>query len=140
MNATLVSLLRSDVVPEETLRQRYGSGFLELTRAMLGVVPNSGPYLEIWPVGFRTCNVIVPNLLNMPFALWGFGAPRDIVGLAMYAASRAAQCAYCSTHSCSFALRRGATSASVAGALAGHAEPRARAAIAVWNGLSSPSR
>jgi hypothetical protein len=84
MSATLVSLLRSDVVPVETLRQHYGSSFLELTRAMLGVVPNSGPYLEIWPAGFRTCNVIVPNLLNMPFSLWGFGAPRDIVGLAMY--------------------------------------------------------
>ena len=61
----------------------------------------------------------------------GFGAPRDIVGLAMYAASRAAQCAYCSAHSCSFALRRGAPSASVAGLLAGDAEPRACAAIAV---------
>lgn len=49
----------------------------------------------------------------------------------MYAASRAALCAYCSAHSCSFALRRGAPSASVAGALAGDAEPRACAAIAV---------
>jgi alkylhydroperoxidase family enzyme len=136
MNATLVSLLQSDAVPVETLRQRYGSSFLELARAMLGLIPNGAGYLEIWPVGFRTYNLIIPNLLNMPFALWGLGAPRHIVGLAMYAASRAAQCAYCSAHSCSFALRRGAPLASVAGALTGHTEPRARTAIAVGRSLA----
>jgi hypothetical protein len=79
----------------ETLRQRYG-GILELPRTMLGVVPNATRYLEIWPIGFHTYNVIVPNLLNLPLSLWGLAAPRDIVGLAMYVASRAAQCAYCS--------------------------------------------
>ena len=91
MNATLVSLLQSDAIPVETLRQRYGSSFFELARAMLGLIPNGAGYLEIWPVGFRTYNLIVPNLLNMPVALWGLGAPRHIVGLAMYAASRAEQ-------------------------------------------------
>jgi alkylhydroperoxidase family enzyme len=136
MNATLVSLLQSDAIPVETLRQRYGSSFFELARAMLGLIPNGAGYLEIWPVGFRTYNLIVPNLLNMPVALWGLGAPRHIVGLAMYAASRAAQCAYCSAHSCSFALRRGAPPASVAAALAGDTEPRAHAAIAVARSLA----
>ena len=72
----------------------------------------------------------------MPLALSGLGAPRHIVGLAMYAASRAAQCAYCSAHSCSFALRRGAPLASIAGALTGDTEPRARAAIAVARSLA----
>jgi alkylhydroperoxidase family enzyme len=137
MSATLLSLLQSDVVPVETLRRRYGSSFFELARTMLGVIPNSGGYLDIWPVGFRTYNLLVPSLLNMPLALWGLGAPRDLVGLSMYAASRAAQCAYCSAHSCSFALRRGAPSASVTEALDGNTEPRARAAIAVARSLSS---
>jgi alkylhydroperoxidase family enzyme len=136
MNATLVSLLQSDAPSEERLRQRYGR-IVELMRTVIGVIPNDARYLEIWPVGFRTYNVIIPNLLNLPLSLWGFGAPRDIVGLAMYAASRAAQCAYCSAHSCSFALRRGAPPASVTGLLDEATEPRARAAVAVARSLSS---
>jgi hypothetical protein len=42
MSATLLSLLQSDAVPEERLRQRYGSSILELTRAMIGLVPKTG--------------------------------------------------------------------------------------------------
>jgi alkylhydroperoxidase family enzyme len=80
-------------------------------------VPNCDPYLEIWPPAFRTYNVMVPNLLNLPLLGWGLGAPRATVGLAMYVASRAAGCAYCSAHSCSFALRRGATIEQVIAAL-----------------------
>jgi alkylhydroperoxidase family enzyme len=102
----LVKLLKADAVPFETLHARYG-GLLELVRTLIGVVPNCDPYLEIWPPAFRTYNVMVPNFLNLPFMVWGMGAPRDIVGLALYAASRTAGCAYCSAHSCSFALRRG---------------------------------
>ena len=104
----LVELLKQDAVSFETLHTRYGS-LLELVRGLLGVVPNCDPYLEIWPPAFRTYNVMVPNLLNLPLLVWGLGAPRSTVGLAMYVASRAAGCAYCSAHSCSFALRRGAT-------------------------------
>lgn len=104
----LIELLKKDAVPFETLHARYGS-LLELVRRLLGVVPNSDSYLEIWPPAFRTYNVMVPNLLNLPFLVWGLGAPRSTVGLAMYVSSRAAGCAYCSAHSCSFALRRGAT-------------------------------
>src|SRR5262249_44154584 len=104
----LVELLEKDAVPFATLHARYGS-LLELMRTLLGVVPNSLPYLEIWPAACRTLNVMVPNFLNLPFLLWGLGAPRSTVGLAMYVSSRAAGCAYCSAHSCSFALRRGAS-------------------------------
>src|SRR5687768_4957152 len=104
----LIELLETDAVPFETLHTRYGS-LLELVRRLLGVVPNCDPYLEIWPPAFRTYNVMVPNFLNLPFLIWGLGAPRSTVGLAMYVSSRAAGCAYCSAHSCSFALRRGAT-------------------------------
>src|SRR5262249_22215972 len=46
MGTTLASLLQSDVVPVETLRQRYGP-LLELARTMLGLIPNGARYLEI---------------------------------------------------------------------------------------------
>jgi alkylhydroperoxidase family enzyme len=114
--AMLVELLAREAVPFETLHTRYGS-LLELVRRVMGVVPNCDPYLEIWPTAFRTYNVMVPNLLNLPFMMWGAGAPRATVGLAMYVASRTAGCAYCSAHACTFALRRGASVEQVAGAL-----------------------
>jgi hypothetical protein len=77
-------------------------------------MPNSDPYFEIWPPAFRTYNVMVPNFVNLPFAVWGMAAPPDILGLAMYASSRATECSYCAAHTCSFALRRGATAEKVA--------------------------
>ena len=85
----LVELLEQEAVPFETLHTRYGS-LLELVRKLLGVVPNCDSYLEIWPPAFRTYNVMVPNLLNLPFPGWGLGAPRSTVGLAMYVSSRTA--------------------------------------------------
>lgn len=53
---------------------------LELVRVMLGVVPNCHSYLEIWPPALRTYNVMVPNVLNLPFMNWGWvphGPPSD---------------------------------------------------------------
>jgi alkylhydroperoxidase family enzyme len=111
----LVSLLKADAVPFSTLHARYG-GLLELVRTLIGVVPNCDPYLEIWPPAFRTYNVMVPSFLNLPLLVWGMGAPAPLLGLAMYAASREAGCMYCSAHTCSFALRRGAAFDKVAGA------------------------
>lgn len=113
---TLVEVLKQDAVPFPELHRRYGP-LLELVRKLLGVVPNCDPYLEIWPPAFRTYNVMVPNLLNLPLLLWGLGAPRSTVGLAMYVSSRSASCMYCSAHTCTFALRRGATVDEVATAL-----------------------
>ena len=95
----LTELLKQDAVPVETLHSRYGA-LLELVRRLLGIVPNCDSYLEIWPPAFRAHNVMVPNLLNLPFMLWGLGAPRATVGLAMYVSSRTAGCAYCSAHAC----------------------------------------
>lgn len=108
-------------------------------RTLQGVVPNCDPYLEIWPPAFRSYNVMVPNLLNLPFLVWGLGAPRSTVGLAMYVSSRTAGCAYCSAHSCSFALRRGATVDQVTSALEGDRglSPADRAAVTVAHGLAS---
>ena len=133
----LVELLEQEAVPFETLHTRYGS-LLELVRKLLGVVPNCDPYLEIWPPAFRTYNVMVPNLLNLPFLGWGLGAPRSTVGLAMYVSSRTAGCAYCSAHSCSFALRRGATIEEVTSALGAERTLTAadRAAVRVARALA----
>jgi alkylhydroperoxidase family enzyme len=135
----LTSLLKSDAVPFATLHARYG-GLLELVRTLIGVVPNCDPYLEIWPPAFRTYNVMVPNFLNLPLLIWGLSAPRDVVGLAMYASSRAAGCAYCSAHTCTFALRRGAPAGKVARAtgddLTSYTRAE-RAAVAMARALSS---
>ena len=116
---TLASLLAEARVPWETLQARYGS-LLELVHALIGVVPNCDRYLEIWEPAFRSYNVLVPNLLNVPFSIFGVrSAPAGVVGMGMYVASRTAECPYCTAHSCSFALRRGASPEKMARAFVG---------------------
>lgn len=137
MDPPLLRLLDADAVPMDELRRRYGP-LLALVRALIGVVPNCDAYLEIWPTAFRSYNVMIPSFLNLPLSLWGAGAPKDVVGLAMYAASRAASCMYCSAHASAFALRRGARPEKVAGVLddAVLTAPE-RAAVAAARSLSS---
>ncbi len=136
---TLASLLQSSAVPVAILHARYGP-LLELVRVIIGVVPRCDEYLEIWPPAFRTCNILVPSFLNLPFSLFGLGGPPvDVVGLGMYAASRAADCPYCSAHTCSFALRRGASTEKVAQVLSASGAPftgQERATIAVARSLA----
>lgn len=122
----------------DVLHQQYGK-LLELVRKLIGVVPNCDPYMEIWPTSFRTYNVIVPNFLNLPFALWGASVPTDVLGLSMYVASRNAGCAYCSAHTTAFALRRGADPDKIARALKGEDAgytPRERAAMKMAQALA----
>jgi len=115
--ASLTPLLHVSRVGWDVLEDRYGA-LLRLVNTVLGVVPNCDRYLEIWPPAFRTYNVLVPNLLNLPVPVLGLGGPPPgVVGLAMYVASRTAGCPYCSAHSCSFAVRRGAAPDKVAAAL-----------------------
>jgi hypothetical protein len=71
--------------------------------------------MEMWPPAFRTYNCLVPNFLNLPFLLWGVGAPRSMVSLALYYSSRGAGCSYCTLHTCIFALRRGTPTGSILG-------------------------
>lgn len=134
----LVELLEQDKVPFDTLHRRYDP-LLQLVRGLLGMVPNCDLYLEIWPPAFRSYNMLVPNLLNLPFLLWGVGAPRSTVGLAMYVASRVSGCPYCSAHTCSFALRRGATVGQVTAALEDEHKLTVadRAAVRVAHGLAT---
>jgi alkylhydroperoxidase family enzyme len=116
MSARLTPLLAKDAVPLATLRARYGP-LLELVRKLIGVIPNCDGYLEIWPPAFRSYNVMVPNFLNLPLSVWGIGLSPATLGLALYVSSRTAACGYCSAHTCSFAMRRGAKRETVARAL-----------------------
>ncbi len=129
---TLAWELRGHTVDMAQLHKDY-KPMLRLVREIIGVVPNCDPYLEIWPAGFRTYNLLVPNLLNLPHLLLGQGAPKDLVGLGMYVASRAAECMYCSAHACSFALRRGAS----ADALVGDYTPVEEAVAVLAHALGS---
>ena len=138
---TLSQALRGAAVDGATLQRRYGPQ-LAIGRKVLGVVPNCHAYLEIWPVGLRTYNLLVPNFLNLPFLLFGLGPPKATVGLVMYSASRAAGCAYCTAHSCAFALRRGAGEDHVARVASrrlpgGDASSAERSALEVAEALAS---
>jgi hypothetical protein len=136
VNATLHDIVRPAQVDFITIRGRYGP-LLELVRALIGVVPHCDPVLEIWPTAFRGYNVMVPNFLNLPFFMWGLGAPKAPVALAMLAASRSADCRYCTAHTCSFAVRRGVERSKIEsepGAIHSEAE---RAAMAVGEALGA---
>lgn len=86
-----------------------------MVNELIGVTPNCYPVLALWPPGLRTLDVLVPNLLNLPFSLVGHGPPKELVGLAMYASSRVAGCSYSIAHHCSWALRRGLDRSAVQG-------------------------
>ena len=115
MTATLAQRIEHASIGFDELEKTYGP-MLGLVEQLIGVVPKCDNYLEIWSPGFRTYNLVVPNLLGLPASLFGRGAPKDMVGLGMYVSSRAAGCGYCSAHTCSFALRRGASKEAVTGA------------------------
>ena len=128
---TLAQMIEPESVGFDVLEKEYRP-LLKLVEQLIGVVPNCDPVLEIWPPGFRSYNLLVPNLLNLPASLVGQGAPKDLVGLAMYTASRAAECMYCSAHTCSFALRRGTSPE----ALVGDYSPIEAAVARVAEGIS----
>lgn len=129
---TLAQAIHSETVPFSTLEKRYRPMLLQV-RELLGVVPNCDTVLEVWPTGFRTYNLIVPNFLNLPKFLLGMGASKSLVGLAMYRSSRAAECAYCSAHTCSFALRRGTPERTITGSY----DATEAAVVGVAEGLST---
>ena len=71
---TLARSLRPAAVDFSRLSREHGP-LLQIVRLLIWVVPNCDPILAIWPTGFRTYNLLVPNLLNLPFSVWGFGPP-----------------------------------------------------------------
>ncbi len=113
MEKTLAESLKPASVDWNTLHSNYNP-LLNLVRELIGIIPNCDPTLEIWPPGFRTYNLLVPNMFNLPNTLFGSKSFKASMGLAMYASSKAA-CAYCTAHACSFALRRGAAAEAIAG-------------------------
>ena len=136
MAVTLAAALDSARVGVDEIEREHPE-MLQLSRVMLGVAPASFGYLAISPAGLDTYGLIIPSFTNMPFTLWGFGGvPTKLFSLAMYVSSRAAGCMYCSAHSCSFALRRGAPPSQLEGASDGDA-PRERATRAMARGLGS---
>ena len=128
---TLSEGLQSASVDFETLHKQYNP-VLALVKELIGIIPNCDPILEIWPPGFRSYNLLVPNLFNLPQLLFGNKSFKASVGLAMYAASKTAACAYCTAHACSFALRRGANS----DAIKGTRTPKEAAVVTLAEGLS----
>jgi alkylhydroperoxidase family enzyme len=113
MSRTLEQSLKPASTDWKTLHARYNP-LLNLVKELIGIIPNCDPTLEIWPPGFRTYNLLVPNMFNLPNTLFGSKSLKASMGLAMYASSKAA-CAYCTAHTCSFALRRGARAEAIAG-------------------------
>ncbi|MFK8025857.1 MAG: carboxymuconolactone decarboxylase family protein [Ilumatobacter sp.] len=111
---TIAEHLEPHTVSIDELHGTY-SPMLHTVNELIGVVPDCDTYLEIWPPGFRTYNLCVPNFLNLPASIVKRDGVKAQMGLAMYIASRAAGCPYCSAHTCSFALRRGATREAIDG-------------------------
>lgn len=112
--ATLAEHLESDIVELVDLHDTYGP-FLGVVRELIGVVPDCDTYLEIWPAGFRTYNLCVPNFLNLPNSIVTNNDLKAHMGLAMYVSSRTAECPYCAAHTGSYALRRGASQSAIDG-------------------------
>lgn len=113
MAKTLAESLQTASVDWKTLHRNYNP-LLNLVRELIGIIPNCDPILEIWQPGFRTYNLLVPNMFNLPNTIFGSKSFKASMGLAMYASSKAA-CAYCTAHTCSFALRRGVSAEAIAG-------------------------
>jgi hypothetical protein len=76
---------------------------------MIGIQPICDSVMTLWPPSFDGYNILLPNSLNIPEAMLSIPGSVDIklISLAMYASSRANECAYCTSHCCSFAVRRG---------------------------------
>jgi len=114
MDRTLYTYLKPKAPAFSSLHKKYNP-VLQLVDVLIGVIPNCDPIMEIWPTSFRTYNLLVPNLLNLPASLFGNKSVKTLMGLAMYQASDAAGCNYCTAHTCSFAIRRGLSEAVILG-------------------------
>ena len=131
MSKTIYADLKSASIDFETLHKNYHP-LLSLVKELIGVIPNCDPILEIWPTGFRTYNLLVPALLNLPNTIFGGTKLKSAMGLAMYSSSKAAQCPYCTAHCCSFALRRGL----IAEAIDGNRTPAQQGVVAFAEAIS----
>lgn len=95
---TLEFALRPYRIPPDTLREKH-EAVLGMVTIFLGVTPRHCQYLMIWPPGYESMAVLVPNLFNVPFCDFGMGAiDGGLRSLTTYVVSRAYGCGYCSAH------------------------------------------
>eukprot|EP00931_Biecheleriopsis_adriatica_P105449 TRINITY_DN80010_c0_g1_i1.p1 TRINITY_DN80010_c0_g1~~TRINITY_DN80010_c0_g1_i1.p1 ORF type:complete len:487 (-),score=83.65 TRINITY_DN80010_c0_g1_i1:118-1521(-) len=138
---TLFAILQQHLVPMEAVHAN-NSSLMEIVQLLLGVVPGVYQLLEIWPPAFQCYKVTVMNFLNLPALVLGLGTrPSSLITLAMYASSRAAECAYCSAHTCTIAMRRGVAPSTLQALFAGNQNavdlsPAESASVAVARSVS----
>lgn len=128
---TFSTLLKNQEVPVKQLERDYNP-MLKIVKVILGLDPNANPLLEIWPPAFKAYNLVVPNFLNLPQYLFKKKSFKSLVGLAMYTCSKAAECAYCTSHACTFAMRRGLEAEKITGNLS----PKEASVVAVAEGMA----
>jgi hypothetical protein len=68
---TLAQQLQSSTISFKELHSSYHP-MLELVRELLSVVPNCDPFLEIWPVGFRSYNLITKEAHRVTITVKSF--------------------------------------------------------------------
>lgn len=106
MVRSIASTLAQNLVGNAEIERKYGA-MVTILKEILGVVPNSFSYMELWPPMGKNFTALFSNFLNMPWMMMGLSAPQDVIGLVIYATSNASKCDYCMAHCCAFALRRG---------------------------------
>lgn len=135
---TLIKLLLKERVPMSKIIKDYPD-FAGIVTVMIGLVPKCDAYLEIWPKAMKSYNLVVPNLMNAPFAQMrlgpGLSRGAALQGLGQYIVSKSSQCAYCTAHTCSYALRRGARMEAVMDDPEVELRPDEKATIAVARSL-----
>ncbi|CAB9505687.1 carboxymuconolactone decarboxylase [Seminavis robusta] len=104
---SLFRIFQPHLVPMDEISARGYSSVLALAQTCIGVQPTSDTVLELWKPAFQCYNLIFPNFLNLPGLLLPGYDIRDLVPLSLYVSSRANECTYCTSHCCSFAMRRG---------------------------------
>ncbi len=106
MQNTLYKHLEPRAPSFADLHKQYDP-LLQLIKLLIGTVPNCALVLEMYPTAFKSYNMLIGNLLNMPYSLFGNPTKKRLMGLALYTSSASSGCNYCTAHTCSFALRRG---------------------------------
>eukprot|EP00984_Skeletonema_dohrnii_P011146 scaffold4429_cov81-Skeletonema_dohrnii-CCMP3373.AAC.9 len=108
-SGSLFSFFQPHLISINEVSQRGYSSMLSLAQQMIGIQPIADSVMILWPPSFDCYNILLPNSLNFPEVILGVPGSVDIklISLAMYASSRANGCAYCTSHCCTFAVRRG---------------------------------
>ena len=106
---TVFPLLQPHLISIDEIAKLGYSSVLSLVQILIGVRPTCDMALQIWPPAFESYNIIVPNFLNLPEIILGVkgSLSAKLCSIAMYESSRANECAYCTSHCCSFGIRRG---------------------------------